>query len=57
VPTAWLEITLREGRNRQVRRMTAAVGLPTLRLVRWRVGPWTLEGLAPGAWREIVQGQ
>lgn len=51
IPTHWLEITLREGRNRQVRRMTAAVGLPTLRLVRWAVGPWTLEGLPPGASR------
>jgi 23S rRNA pseudouridine2457 synthase len=51
IPTAWLELVIREGRNRQVRRMTAAVGLPTLRLVRWAVGPWTLEGLAPGAWR------
>jgi 23S rRNA pseudouridine2457 synthase len=53
IPTAWLRITLREGRNRQVRRMTAAVGLPCLRLVRWRVGPWTLEGLEPGRWREV----
>jgi 23S rRNA pseudouridine2457 synthase len=53
IPTAWLELTLREGRNRQVRRMTAAVGLPTLRLVRSAIGPWTLEGLAPGQWREI----
>ena len=53
VPDCWLEITIREGRNRQVRRMTAAVGHPTLRLVRWRVGDWTLEGLAPGEWREI----
>ncbi len=53
IPTAWLEVGLREGRNRQVRRMTAQVGLPTLRLVRFRVGPWTLEGLAPGAWREV----
>ena len=53
IPTAWLELTIREGRNRQVRRMTAAVGLPTLRLVRVRIGPWSLEGLAPGAWREV----
>jgi 23S rRNA pseudouridine2457 synthase len=53
IPTAWLELGLREGRNRQVRRMTAAVGLPTLRLVRFRVGPWTLEGLEPGEWREV----
>lgn len=52
VPDAWIEMTITEGRNRQVRRMTAAVGLPTLRLVRWRIGPWTVEGLAPGAWRE-----
>ena len=51
IPTAWLELTLHEGRNRQVRRMTAAVGLPTLRLVRWAVGPWTLEGLPPGTVR------
>lgn len=51
LPTSWLELALREGRNRQVRRMTAAVGLPTLRLIRWAVGPWTLEGLAPGAAR------
>lgn len=53
VPTSWLELTLREGRNRQVRRMTAAVGHPTLRLIRLRVGPWTLDGLAPGEWREV----
>ena len=53
IPTAWIALTLREGRNRQVRRMTAAVGLPTLRLVRWAVGDWTLEGLAPGEWREV----
>jgi 23S rRNA pseudouridine2457 synthase len=53
IPTSWIELTLREGRNRQVRRMTAAVGLPTLRLVRHRIGPWNLEGLAPGAWREV----
>ena len=52
VPDQWLEITITEGRNRQVRRMTAAVGFPTLRLIRWRIGDWTLDGLAPGAWRE-----
>lgn len=51
VPDRWLEITITEGRNRQVRRMTAAAGFPTLRLVRWRVGDWTLDGLAPGEWR------
>ncbi|SIS23099.1 ribosomal large subunit pseudouridine synthase E [Aquipseudomonas alcaligenes] len=53
VPTAWLELVIREGRNRQVRRMTAAVGLPTLRLVRVRIGPWSLDDLAPGQWREL----
>lgn len=52
VPDAWIRLTIREGRNRQVRRMTAAVGLPTLRLVRWQVGGWTLDGIAPGTWRE-----
>ncbi len=54
IPTSWLEIRLREGRNRQVRRMTAKVGLPTLRLVRQAIGPWSLEGLAPGAWRRAA---
>ncbi|MBA1273451.1 pseudouridine synthase [Pseudomonas azotifigens] len=53
VPTCWLELVIREGRNRQVRRMTAAVGLPTLRLVRVRIGDWALEGLEPGQWREV----
>ena len=53
VPDCWIELTIREGRNRQVRRMTAAVGHPTLRLVRWQVGEWSLEGLAPGEWREV----
>ncbi len=58
IPTAWLEITLTEGRNRQVRRMTAAVGLPTLRLVRVAIGPHTLDGLAPGEWKEkTLNGQ
>lgn len=52
VPDGWLEVIITEGRNRQVRRMCAAVGLPCLRLIRWAVGDWTLEGLAPGAWRE-----
>lgn len=56
VPDCWLKLTLREGRNRQVRRMTAAVGLPTLRLVRWAVGEWTVDGLAPGEWRAADGG-
>ncbi|MEJ5976093.1 pseudouridine synthase [Novosphingobium sp. PS1R-30] len=51
VPDTWIRLTIREGRNRQVRRMTAAIGHPTLRLVRWRVGDWSLDDLAPGAWR------
>lgn len=55
VPDAWIELTLTEGRNRQVRRMTAAVGLPTLRLIRWSVGDWSLDGLAPGKWRDLPQ--
>lgn len=55
IPTAWLELTLTEGRNRQVRRMTASVGLPTLRLIRARIGPWTLDGLAPGQWRAVAE--
>lgn len=53
VPDCWISLTIREGRNRQVRRMTAAVGHPTLRLVRWRIGEWTLDGLAQGEWREV----
>jgi len=54
IPTSWVELTLREGRNRQVRRMTARVGFPTLRLVRVRIGRIGLEGLAPGSWREVT---
>lgn len=54
IPDTWLKLTIREGRNRQVRRMTAAVGYPTLRLVRWSIGDWTLDGLAPGEWRSIA---
>ena len=53
IPTSWLELRLQEGRNRQVRRMTAAVGLPTLRLIRVAIGPWALEDMAPGTWREV----
>lgn len=53
IPTSWIRLSIREGRNRQVRRMTAAVGHPTLRLVRLAIGPWELGGLRPGAWRAI----
>ncbi|MFN4113582.1 MAG: pseudouridine synthase [Sphingomonadaceae bacterium] len=53
IPDSWLRLTIREGRNRQVRRMTAAIGFPTLRLVRWSIGDWTVEGLAPGQYEEI----
>lgn len=53
IPTTWLELTIREGKNRQIRRMTARVGFPTLRLIRSRIGEWSLDGLLPGAWREI----
>jgi 23S rRNA pseudouridine2457 synthase len=55
IPTAWLELTIREGKNRQVRRMTAKVGFPTLRLIRAAIGKVSVVGLAPGAWREIGQ--
>lgn len=52
VPDCWIRLSITEGRNRQVRRMTAAVGFPTLRLVRWQIGSWTLDDIAPGTWRE-----
>ena len=66
VPDSWIEVGLTEGRNRQVRRMTAAVGLPTLRLIRWKIGPWSIDGLSSGdsrkldndqAWRELKTGR
>jgi 23S rRNA pseudouridine2457 synthase len=54
IPDCWLKLTIREGRNRQVRRMTAAVGHPTLRLVRWAVGPWSIETLGSGKWAQLT---
>ncbi len=53
IPTSWIELTIREGRNRQVRRMTAHVGFPTLRLIRHSIGPWSLDGIANGSWQEV----
>ena len=55
VPDTWIELKITEGRNRQVRRMTAAIGIPTLRLIRWRIGEWCIEGLAPGHWIEAAK--
>jgi 23S rRNA pseudouridine2457 synthase len=57
IPTTWIELSLTEGRNRQVRRMTAAVGYPTLRLIRVAIGPVQLDGLSPGRWRELTAGE
>lgn len=57
VPDCWIRLTIREGRNRQVRRMTAAIGHPTLRLVRWSIGEWTVAGLQPGEWRAVHIGR
>ncbi len=54
IPDSWIEMVLREGRNRQVRRMTAAIGFPTLRLIRWRIGEWSVADLAPGIWTDLA---
>ena len=57
IPTSWLTLSISEGKNRQVRHMTAAVGYPTLRLIRYRIGGWDLDGIAPGSWRESQPGR
>ena len=57
IPDSWIELAIKEGRNRQVRRMTAAVGFPTLRLIRASIGPYTLDELAPGAWKSQLAGE
>ena len=57
VPTSWVEVKIKEGRNRQIRRMLASVGFPVLRLLRYAIGPLTLKGLAPGQWREITEAE
>ncbi len=54
IPTSWIEVVLREGKNRQIRRMTAKIGYPCLRLIRYSIGTWTLDGLQPGEWRDAV---
>ena len=55
IPDSWIRLTIREGRNRQIRRMTAAVGHPTLRLVRWSIGRWVIDGLRPGEWKPCTR--